>query len=82
VVPGWSCRPPRRRVRAAAPGGAWLPERPENQLRLLRWVLDAREDRNREVADKLAALGTGVTYDEGPGAGGGVVGVRTSPRRL
>jgi Predicted metal-dependent phosphoesterases (PHP family) len=54
--------------------GLWLPERPENLLRLLRWVLDAREDRNREVADKLAALGTGVTYDEVRELAGGVVG--------
>jgi predicted metal-dependent phosphoesterase TrpH len=54
--------------------GLWLPEDPANLRRTMAWLRAAREERNREMAKRLADLGTGLTYEEVESQAGGVVG--------
>jgi hypothetical protein len=54
--------------------GLWLPGEPVHLRRTLDWLGSARQERNREMAQRLADLGTGVTYEEVEAQARGVVG--------
>ena len=54
--------------------GLWVPENPVNLKLTLDWLAGARNARNREVAQRLADLGTGLTYEEVEAQAGGMVG--------
>ncbi|WP_035042009.1 PHP domain-containing protein [Desulfovibrio sp. X2] len=54
--------------------GLWLPEEPERLTGALAWLIEMREERNREIIRTLAKLGVPVSYEDLLAEAGGTIG--------